>query len=290
MVGPSDLRGSVNIGPRGWTWVEDMARQMPKGPDLSTLNGLMQVLDTLKFLIKDVVEFEKKYEFISKAKATGSTENETPKDYEGFIRSLRVWYENDLEIKIQVPEKSAKPYGYAPLGFRSPTDIAWRDLLEILENSDHTYHVGPAYKHFNADRQRVGDYDKKLRRLDQISHKFIRFVENNFGLQAPKGFKFYEKRKGDKPGTYDLKFQILDGSLQDTDRQLMLKVQDYEKKTKLSQKEKDDLADLIIEVQKRRLMSNEDIKNKFEKLAKTYKGKEEIKYDPYENKENLDQD
>lgn len=282
--------------PNAWTWVQNVERglhQPSKQP--SSLNDIMRSLTKLVFHSEEIVKFEKTEKInlsgeIIKPDST-STKNQTATDYDQFVRSLRISYENDSEIKIQKPEKLAfKRYGYTHLGFQSPMNIAWRDFLEILENPDHSYDVGPAHKYSHGDRQRLKDYDRKLRRLDQISHKLIRFIENTFGLQAPKGFKFYERRRGDKPGIYILKFQVIDGRFQSTNKQILLKIQNYEKKKKLSQEEKHDLTDLIIEVRNRHLMTNEEIKDKFGMLAESYKGDEKIKYDPYENEKNLDQD
>lgn len=216
------------------------------------------------------------------------------KHYEDFVRKMKVLSENEEHIRIQIPGRSAKPYSYTAFAFQRPTDIAWQTLLHILNSPGHSYNVGPAHKHFDGNRQRIRDYDRARRRLDQISDKFIGFVQKTFGLQVPKGFKFYEKRKNHKPGTLGFKFQIPDGSTpydRITNEELLIKIEHCDRKRKvrpLNESEIDDLQDLLMEINKRGLMSEKEIKDKASGLFESYKDKDIEKYDPYENEEGRD--
>jgi hypothetical protein len=143
-----------------------------------------------------------------KKEVTEEADKPISNDYEAFIRSLRVWFQSDSEIKIQVPERPAKIYNYDSLGFRDEKTKSWRTFLDILQDPDHSYNIGPAHKISGDDKQRVKNYSNQLKRLDQINIKLGKFISKTYNRQMPKDFKIYERLKAEKPGTYGFKFQI----------------------------------------------------------------------------------
>jgi hypothetical protein len=213
-------------------------------------------------------------------------------DYDKFVRSLRVSYENEEQIKIQRFGQTSLPYTYVDFGFKRPGK-AWRIFLEILQNQGHFYNTGPAYY---GTKQRNKHYDSSLGLLKELNKKWINFIDKTFSLGAPEGFRIYEKREGEKPGTYAFKFQIGDSTPQNkydqySNEQLISEIKNLRKKRRgssLDQIEMDKAKDILTIAHKRGLKSEEEIKTIIRELTESYKGEESIEFDPYENKEDVD--
>jgi hypothetical protein len=116
-----------------------------------------------------------------------------------FIRKLKIYFENDSEIKIQEPGKEAKIYNVHVLGFRNNRTKSWIAFIELLENQSHIYNIGPSY---------VKDYDIKRKCLSQINKKLIDFFTKHYKIKFPQKYKLYEKAKSEGKGAYKFKFKV----------------------------------------------------------------------------------
>lgn len=129
-------------------------------------------------------------------------------DADTFIRSLRIYYVTDQEIKIGTDGRSKVLYTREALGFKKAPK-AWRELLKILKSSHHLYYTGTAH---GADRQRRTTYDVNQKTLRLINDKILSFLNNTYPIQLPKGFKIYEHPVSERPGTYKFKFIIINNA------------------------------------------------------------------------------
>lgn len=133
-------------------------------------------------------------------------------DHESFIRELRVSYENDSEIKIQLPGKTAVTYNCKNLGFRDGQTKTWKTFISILQEPVKTYNIGPATQTSANIRQRIRSYDANLKILKEIDKKLREFLNNTYSLSLPRDFKLYERCPEEKTGTYRFKFQVGEAS------------------------------------------------------------------------------
>lgn len=125
-------------------------------------------------------------------------------NHKDFVRNLRVYHETDFEIRIQEPGKRAKIYNFKELGFRSFSTKAWVTFLNVFEDPNHTYWVGPAH----AGLDRVAGYDRRQKRLRFISKKLVKFFNENYSAGIPEKFNLFELCPDKRPGTYKAKFKI----------------------------------------------------------------------------------
>ncbi|SPD73760.1 hypothetical protein PITCH_A1930003 [uncultured Desulfobacterium sp.] len=117
----------------------------------------------------------------------------TPED---FIKSLRVWRENDIEVIIQEPQKQPKSYEFGLFNYRSSKAKGWKILHGIIDYPNHVYRT-------------PDDASRKL--LERLNYKLVSFISKHFNLSLPNNFKLYERCNNvDKTGTYRFKFQIKD--------------------------------------------------------------------------------
>lgn len=131
-------------------------------------------------------------------------EKKSNEDFEKFIRNLELRFESDDQISIKETGKIAKSFTCQSLGFRDNSTIQWSDFIAILEKPPHTYSTGPA--HINNLRSKT--YDSKQKIIREISNKFIKFLNRQFGIEIPKNYKLFESCPAEKPGTYRLKFKV----------------------------------------------------------------------------------
>jgi hypothetical protein len=133
-------------------------------------------------------------------------------DPEDFVRKLRVFYESDFEIKIQLPRKPPLSYNQAALGFHRSNGKVWNDFLMILQKPDDpTYQCGIAHGRAYADKsklQRKKGYDVGQKRLAAMNKKLIAFFTKEYEIQFPKGYKIYEHLPNDGSGIYRFKFHV----------------------------------------------------------------------------------
>lgn len=131
-------------------------------------------------------------------------------DFDGFIRGLKVSYENDNEIRIQVPGQKAKCFNCEALGFRDNSTGEWKTLLDILQTPNLTYSFGPAYTYSEDGAGKIKkanrEYSVARKRIEEISKKLVLFFGKQYNLNAPKNYTIYEPLRG-RAGTVQLKFK-----------------------------------------------------------------------------------
>ncbi|MDP1989467.1 MAG: hypothetical protein Q8K00_00465 [Syntrophales bacterium] len=184
-------------------------------------NAILSKILCLQFRSFDVVKFTNEYSKIQSLPSEESR-NETAdpqqqperdfkgeankiKDHEDFIRSLRVSYVSDTEVRIKVCNKKSKTYSYTDLGYERENTKEWLALIQILKSEDHLYHVGVAY---GKSRQRNKTYDSNRNIHREISKKFVRFLNETYKQQLPANFQLFELKKSARSGTYGPKFAI----------------------------------------------------------------------------------
>ncbi len=118
--------------------------------------------------------------------------------HETFIKNLRIYYENDNEIKIQVPKKKAKNVTCDSLGFRDNQTLGWKSFIEILQAPDHIYELGPAFA--------KKEYGQKTKRLKAISFKLVTYFNEVYSAGLPENYKVFEPAKDVGTGKYRPKF------------------------------------------------------------------------------------
>ena len=201
---------------------------LPDNPEKAAI--IIRSLMILKFNKKDASEFAKKHRLpplddhvvddhsVSTRQRGGKKEGEAPKVNEvlssqssgiteqetwceDFIRSLRVYFENKDEVKIQERGKEPKTFDYQNLGFNTKRkDSEWARFICVIEGPEHFYKYGPATN--------TNVYDKNRSKLKEIDIKLVKFLKKEYQLEVPKGSKTYEKAIKEGPGVYRFKFQV----------------------------------------------------------------------------------
>jgi hypothetical protein len=190
-----------------------------------------RILDSLIFRIEDVKEFEVKHgkgkKETSEQKIPTASHKDEPVETgaEDFVRNLRVSFENDNEIRIQEPNEIAKCISCQSLGFRNNKAKAWNTFIEILQNSPHTYYIGPAYEYvqvysdpdkiegekrklkYSGKGERKKSYDRRYKRLREISTKIVPYLNDHYPVQIPSKYKLFEQCSDDN--TFKFKFQVM---------------------------------------------------------------------------------
>ena len=131
-------------------------------------------------------------------------------DFDGFIKSVRINYENDSQVSIQGPDGKQGCYTADSLGFqnairkskKSHTEMGktWKDLLFVLRDSpDH---------HYILDNSSESAKNASRARLREINSKLLKFFPKEFNISVPEKYKFYKSVKTKGPGIYQFKFKI----------------------------------------------------------------------------------
>jgi len=151
---------------------------------------------------------------------------------DSLIRKIRVYYEGDKDLKIQLPYKGAHTYNYSALGFQNDQTKTWKELIKVLEKYPHTYSTGKAHRYSpvvsgspipkksNEEdvkekpkgyiKERNQEYDARYKLLGEINKKLISFFRQPpHSLRIPDGYKFYEKDLNRKSGVYRFKFTVI---------------------------------------------------------------------------------
>jgi len=130
-------------------------------------------------------------------------------EYESFVRSLRVFYENDSEIEVQTPGKPSKSLNLSILGFQGKEAVPWKDFLNILQSPDHTYSCGPSTLGKTHEARKNPKYSHRQKRLKSLSAKLIGGLNKVYQVGIPEKYSLFELVPG-KQGTYKPKFNIED--------------------------------------------------------------------------------
>lgn len=118
--------------------------------------------------------------------------------HELFLKGLRIFCENDIEINIQRQGRKSKTYTPDSLGFNSSNTIEWKNLIGLLKSNEGvvTYHKSEG--------------SKKLVWI-RIEKKLIAFLEKEFNLNISKKIKLFVPAPG-RNGVRKPLFKILKGS------------------------------------------------------------------------------
>jgi hypothetical protein len=148
-------------------------------------------------------------------KADASPDNKK-NDLEKFIRELRVWCDNEIEINIQKPKQPAFVANTDILGFQNVETKEWNTFISVLKSNNPVLY-----------------YDKSMQDKKQIflsiERKLLRGLEKIFKVAFPKNFKLIELTRG-KPGERQFKFRItprpekVDEDYSDYDKDQILKL------------------------------------------------------------------
>lgn len=124
---------------------------------------------------------------------------QSEKDIDKFVKALRISAESDYKIKMQeTPGKRWKSMDLKPWGSKERQALI-RYLKESMGHP-HTFSFGQDGK--NAS-------DRRRKRLDEACKKLLDFISQEYSQTFPKGYKLYEKCKGEQSGTYRFKFITL---------------------------------------------------------------------------------
>ena len=119
---------------------------------------------------------------------------------ETFVRSLRFYFENPSEVKIQEPKKTVKTFNHESLGFDREDTAEWEWFIRVIKGPEHFYKYGPS--------KMRKEYDINRRRLIEINKKLLDFFQQKYDLEVPEGFKTHERAAAEGQGVHKFKFQI----------------------------------------------------------------------------------
>jgi hypothetical protein len=114
---------------------------------------------------------------------------------EDKVSRLKISFENDSTILIELPKRKPVEYKYSQLGFRSNETKTWKLFINILSSSPYTFEFGTAYFYPDGNktnRQKIREYDAKWKLLDELNKKLLVFLRNEFAWEFPHGYKLYD--------------------------------------------------------------------------------------------------
>ena len=121
---------------------------------------------------------------------------EAVRKLEDKVSRLKISFENDSTILIELPKRKPVEYKYSQLGFRSNETKTWKMLINILSSAPYTFEFGTAYfypdKNKSTNRQKIREYDAKWKLLDELNKKLLAFFRNEFAWEFPHGYKLYD--------------------------------------------------------------------------------------------------
>ena len=121
---------------------------------------------------------------------------EAVRKLEDKVSRLKISFENDSTILIELPKRKPVEYKYSQLGFRSNETKTWKMFINILSSAPYTFEFGTAYfypdKNKSTNRQKIREYDAKWKLLDELNKKLLAFFRNEFAWEFPHGYKLYD--------------------------------------------------------------------------------------------------
>jgi len=159
---------------------------------------------------------------INSSKTCQASGKELSQEYvqelEDKVSQLKISYENDSTIIIELPERKPVEYNYRQLGFRSNETKTWKMLITILSSSPYTFDFGVAYTYpdgSKSNRYKNKAYDSKWKLMDELNKKLLVFFEKEFAWKFPQGYKLYEHAKTGNNGERQFKFIVQPPSSED---------------------------------------------------------------------------
>ncbi|MEC9423045.1 MAG: hypothetical protein VYC01_01725 [Nitrospinota bacterium] len=144
---------------------------------------------------------------------------EAVRKLEDKVSRLKISFENDSTILIELPKRKPVEYKYSQLGFRSSETKTWKMFINILSSAPYTFEFGTAYfypdKNKSTNRQKIRGYDAKWKLLDELNKKLLAFFRNEFAWEFPHGYKLYEYATLGNNGERRFKFIVQPSPSQD---------------------------------------------------------------------------
>ena len=144
---------------------------------------------------------------------------EAVRKLEDKVSRLKISFENDSTILIELPKRKPVEYKYSQLGFRSNETKTWKMLINILSSAPYTFEFGTAYfypdKNKSTNRQKIREYDAKWKLLDELNKKLLAFFRNEFAWEFPHGYKLYDYATLGNNGERRFKFIVQPSTSQD---------------------------------------------------------------------------
>ena len=165
-------------------------------------------------VLKNIVSIENLEDTKSFNSQQGSDRKFSPeaiRKLEDKVSRLKISFENDSTILIELPKRKPVEYNYRQLGFRSNETKTWKMLTDILSSSPYTFDFGVAYIYpdgSKSNRYKNKSYDSKWKLMDELNKKLLVFFEKEFAWEFPQGYKLYEHAKTGNNGERQFKFIV----------------------------------------------------------------------------------
>ena len=166
--------------------------------DRSDLANLISKSQEYMEVLRNIVSIENLQDTKPFNSQQGSDRNFSPeavRKLEDKVARLKISFENDSTILIELPKRKPVEYKYSQLGFRSNETKTWKMFIDILSSDPYTFEFGTAYFYpdgSKANRQKNREYDAKWKLLDELNKKLLAFFRNEFAWEFPLGYKLYD--------------------------------------------------------------------------------------------------
>jgi len=178
-------------------------------------NDLANLLSKNIEVLRNIVSIENLEDTKSFNSQQGSDRKFSPEAVrilEDKVSRLKISFENDSTILIELPKRKPVEYKYSQLGFRSNETKTWKMLINILSSAPYTFEFGTAYfypdKNKSTNRQKIREYDAKWKLLDELNKKLLAFFRNEFAWEFPLGYKLYDYATRGNNGERRFKFIV----------------------------------------------------------------------------------
>ena len=173
-------------------------------------------------VLRNIVSIENLEDTKSFNSQQGSDKKFSPeavRKLEDKVSRLKISFESDSTILIELPKRKPVEYKYSQLGFRSNETKTWKMLINILSSAPYTFEFGTAYfypdKNKSTNRQKIREYDAKWKLLDELNKKLLAFFRNEFAWEFPHGYKLYDYATLGNNGERRFKFIVQPSSSRD---------------------------------------------------------------------------
>ena len=138
---PTDLRGKVRSGPKGWTWVDGMITKQ-RSLDVDTItdqdinfSDLLDNLDDLAFSIEDVVEFEKKHGLIAESETFKHSQDFRSINKNGKKFTLTPKQTQVIQILFKAQERKTPEMSQPYIIEEVSPDTSTRRVRDLFKNN-----------------------------------------------------------------------------------------------------------------------------------------------------------
>jgi hypothetical protein len=224
-----------------------------------SFSNIVQNLNDLIFSIKNVIEFEASYPPPIEAKEPdkrSDLKKESMRDGERpgeTFENLKFSYLNDSEFVILLPGKKITVTP-AMLGCRDEKTNEWKELVRIIKDPDHIFHLKWGDKNYESRR--------KLR--NGINKKVVNYLRKDLHVDIAVDYKICS-RVVDGPGVFRFAFvkpkTEEDSHFADlTNNDLLNRIKRLNKFDRGDSQETDEYVALVSEAVKRKILEKEFIK------------------------------